>query len=121
MSTSRLRSLFCIFLLLVAAASAQSPVADELTKVRKENQQLREENQRLRQLLIQRQAPATVPLERAPAAAPSSASSPQSQALTHWMTTSSSKRHNSRCRFYRTSNGRACGPNDGIACKICGG
>lgn len=30
------------------------------------------------------------------------------------------KRHNSNCRYYN-SKGRACGPNDGVACKICGG
>jgi hypothetical protein len=32
---------------------------------------------------------------------------------------STGKRHNSRCRYYGT--GRACGPSDGVACKICGG
>lgn len=32
---------------------------------------------------------------------------------------SAGKRHNSGCRYY--GSGRACGPTDGIACKICGG
>lgn len=32
---------------------------------------------------------------------------------------STGKRHNSSCRYYGT--GRACGPTEGIACKICGG
>lgn len=39
----------------------------------------------------------------------------------YWLTTSSGIRHNSRCRHYKNSNGRSCGPNDGKACKICGG
>jgi hypothetical protein len=39
----------------------------------------------------------------------------------YWLTTSSSKRHNSKCRYYKTSKGRPCGPNDGTACKVCGG
>lgn len=33
---------------------------------------------------------------------------------------STGKRHNSRCRYF-SSAGRACGPSDGVACKICGG
>lgn len=32
---------------------------------------------------------------------------------------STGKRHNSRCRYF--GSGRAAGPNDGVACKICGG
>jgi len=32
---------------------------------------------------------------------------------------STGKRHNSGCRYYGV--GRACGPSEGIACKICGG
>lgn len=39
----------------------------------------------------------------------------------HWLTTSSRKRHNERCRYYKTGNGRPCGPDEGIPCKICGG
>jgi hypothetical protein len=32
---------------------------------------------------------------------------------------STGKRHNAGCRYF--SSGRACGPSDGTACKICGG
>ena len=39
----------------------------------------------------------------------------------YWLTASSSKRHNSTCRYYQKTKGRACGKTDGIACKICGG
>ena len=54
-------------------------------------------------------------------------SSPQPEevkkaALTHWLNTKTSKRHNRTCRYYgSTKDGRACGATDGVACKICGG
>jgi hypothetical protein len=41
--------------------------------------------------------------------------------LTHWFTTSSGKRHNSHCRYFKTTEGRLCGPDEGKACKLCGG
>jgi hypothetical protein len=41
--------------------------------------------------------------------------------LTHWFTTSSGKRHNGRCRYFKTTEGRLCGPEEGKACKLCGG
>ena len=39
----------------------------------------------------------------------------------YWMTTSSHKRHNQKCRFYKNSKGRICQPDEGIPCKVCGG
>lgn len=40
----------------------------------------------------------------------------------YWINSSSGKRHNKSCRWYgNTKNGRACGPNDGSPCGICGG
>ena len=39
----------------------------------------------------------------------------------YWITTRSGVRHNSSCRYYHNSNGRPCGPNEGRACRICGG
>jgi len=38
-----------------------------------------------------------------------------------WLTIKSGIRHNSSCRYYQNSKGRPCGPNEGRACKICGG
>lgn len=38
----------------------------------------------------------------------------------YWITTSG-KRHNKSCRYYKTAKGRFCGPADGSACGICGG
>lgn len=40
---------------------------------------------------------------------------------THWLTTSSGIRHNQDCRWYKKSKGQPCGPNEGRACKVCGG
>lgn len=41
--------------------------------------------------------------------------------LKHWMTNSSRKRHNEKCRYYKTGDGRPCGPDEGVPCKVCGG
>jgi len=41
---------------------------------------------------------------------------------TYWITRSSHKRHNSNCRWYKNSKGYCTdNPNEGVACKICGG
>ena len=54
--------------------------------------------------------------------APASASPVEQEAeQRYWITTKSRVRHNSSCRYYENSNGRPCGPNEGRACKICGG
>jgi len=41
-------------------------------------------------------------------------------ALTHWLSLGG-KRHNSSCRHFKKPAGQPCGPNDGIACTLCGG
>ena len=38
----------------------------------------------------------------------------------YWLS-STGKRHNSSCRYYKSSKGRPCGATDGVACKTCGG
>lgn len=38
----------------------------------------------------------------------------------YWLS-STGKRHNSSCRYYKSSKGRPCGAKDGVACKTCGG
>jgi hypothetical protein len=118
--------------LLVASLSmlsfgyAQSTETDPV-KLNQQIEQLRRENQVLRSLLTQAQAQApaaNIPAPRAPAtvqAASTVAPSSQPQELTHWLTTSSNKRHNSHCRWYKVSNGRPCRADEGIPCKICGG
>lgn len=39
----------------------------------------------------------------------------------YWLTSSSKKRHNKNCQYYKNSKGRFCKPDEGIACKVCGG
>jgi hypothetical protein len=42
--------------------------------------------------------------------------------LIHWLNTKSGVRHSSSCRYYKnTSKGKSCKPDQGRACKICGG
>jgi len=105
----------------IPAFSAESATVPELQqqiqKLKAENEALKKENQALRKQMLERQS----------SAAPSTVASPSVQKPTtasaekHWITNSSSKRHNSACRYYMNSKGRFCGPNEGIACKICGG
>lgn len=49
-------------------------------------------------------------------------SSHNPEECTYWITKSSRKRHNQRCRYYKNSKGYCTeNPEEGIACKICGG
>jgi len=42
--------------------------------------------------------------------------------VTHWLNPGSGIRHNRKCYLFGKSKaGRACGPGDGRACKVCGG
>jgi len=42
--------------------------------------------------------------------------------VSYWLNTSSGIRHNRKChQFGKTKSGRACGTQDGRACKVCGG
>ena len=78
------------------------------------------ENKKLKRMLAdnaQKKTPQQTTSRQSAKPAPASTSNK----LTHWITNSSSKRHNSRCRYFKNSRGRMCDPNAGIACKICGG
>jgi hypothetical protein len=113
--------------LALAADAVQS--AEETTALRKqiatlkaENESLKKENERLKQMLAQTREPKSViptPLGSDSTSLQNSSATPK--ATGYWMTTTSSKRHNSSCRYYMNSKGHPCGPNEGIACKICGG
>lgn len=79
--------------------------------------QLQQENESLR-----RQAVTATPTSRPPSGAQSltpQGSTPQPASGASHTISSTGKRHNSGCRYFGV--GRACGPTDGIACKICGG
>jgi Tfp pilus assembly protein PilV len=120
--------LIAVFVLVTALLSplvclAQSPETDP-AKLNQQIEQLRRENQLLRSLLTQPQAPAANPAQPTSATAQATstvAPAGQQQELTHWLTLSSNKRHNSSCRWFKTSKGRPCRADEGIPCKICGG
>ena len=111
------------------APSAPQSIESEIKALRQEVARLREENQILRRLLAETSTGNTtgqsgIPSQRAdvpPTINPPAAASGNQQETGYWMTTSSHKRHNSKCRYYKASNGRTCGPDEGIPCKICGG
>jgi hypothetical protein len=98
----------------------------QIQQLKEENARLRSENQTLRSLLVNQPQTGTAaspqPVVTGGSApnAPGTAVSAQ-QETGYWLTTSSSKRHNRNCRYYKNSNGRFCRPDEGIACKICGG
>jgi hypothetical protein len=101
-----------------------SRLLDENTRLKNENAQLRKENQQLRRLLAERAGadrgagPANPPT----AAVPTNAAIPGVEStLTYWISTSNRQRHNSRCRYFKTTEGRLGGPDEGKACKLCGG
>jgi regulator of replication initiation timing len=89
----------------------------EIETLKAENEVLKKENQSFRRIIEAGQKQSTV----APAPTNAVPSQTSQKGTGYWMTTSSRKRHNSSCRLYMTSHGKACGPADGIACKICGG
>lgn len=39
----------------------------------------------------------------------------------YWLTIKSGIRHNTKCRYYKNSQGKPCAKDEGRACKICGG
>ena len=103
----------------------------ELQKVnahlKAENDALKQEIQNLRKLLA---TGSTSPIETntepkiSPAKEPVSSESASSETAIStgfWLTTSSKRRHNNSCKYYKSSKGSECGPNDGSPCKSCGG
>ena len=117
-----------------AAPRKDSDVAklkQDIEQLKAENAKLREENRLLRQLVanaapteatVNRQPQAPDQTQPAPDKTVKAAAGPADEVDTgYWLTTSSHKRHNKTCRFYKTSRGRPCKPDEGIPCKICGG
>ena|ERR1035441_1735055 len=134
-----MKSASCVVFLLIGLLFVQSVYSADATNsvtelqqqvqnLKTENEALKQENQVLRKLVFEKQSPAQTTAQPQPTATPKApstslqqpASSPTA-AQGYWMTTSSGKRHNSSCRYYGTTKGRACGPNDGTPCKVCGG
>ena len=82
-------------------------------------EKLREENAMLRRKTGQG-SPTIQPLTGGGNAGIQPAESNSVEGGGYWLS-STGKRHNSRCRYYKKSKGRPCGPSEGVACKICGG
>jgi regulator of replication initiation timing len=101
-------------------ASDATVIITDCDKLERENKLLRQENQKLRRLLSSRSTSGTSTRETTTPPR-SSVTGSQGQTQTHWMTSSSKKRHNSSCRYFKNSRGRMCGSGEGIACKICDG
>src|SRR5664280_931320 len=101
------------------ASSDVATLQKEVEKLKAENEALRRENQTLHRAL----AAKTQQLSNSVTTFPkvSATLAPTQQQGGYWLTISSGVRHNSSCRYYMNSKGRQCGPNEGRACKICGG
>jgi regulator of replication initiation timing len=97
---------------------------DEHSKLKEENAQLRKENQQLRRLLADTGVPGGAASASSNAVSVVQVNQPNTETetqLTQWFTTATGKRHNSHCRYFKTTEGRRCGPDEGKACKLCGG
>ncbi len=95
---------------------------EEVKKLQAENEFLKQEIQNLRTQLAQlptQVTPSQTPTPEIQRTTPNQTE--EKQVTEYWLTSSSRKRHNSSCRYYQSSNGKPCGPEDGIPCKICGG
>ena len=111
-----------LLLALAAASILAFPVAadskdDEIAKLKNEVALLRAETQELRKMLALSIPPPA--RTNTPGAAATTAARAAGQ--THWLTESSLIRHNNSCQYYQKSIGRACAPNEGTACRFCGG
>jgi hypothetical protein len=103
---------------------------EQIKKQTAEIESLRKENQSLRQQLMEKSSrPDNVAVQPAPQLysdndgariIPQNNQKTEPAAGGYWLS-NTGKRHNSRCRYFRNCNGRPCGKNDGVACKICGG
>jgi hypothetical protein len=96
----------------------------ENAKPKEDIAQLRKESQQLRRLLAQKGEPsgATGASSNAVGGAATNHSRAAAEIqLTHWFTLSKGKRHNSQCRYFKTTEGQLCGPDGGKPSKLCGG
>jgi len=101
-----------------------SQLREENARLTEENAQLRRENQQLRRLLADKVEGGVpiIPATNSVGALQTDQAKAQAQSrLTHWFSTSSGQRHNSRCRYFKTTEGRLCGPDEGKRCDLCGG
>lgn len=88
----------------------------------KENETLRRENQKLRRELVrQKEGEPVIDMSGKHVDQKKSEQSDRIVDDGGWWLSSTGKRHNSKCRYYKTGKGRPCEKADGTACKKCGG
>lgn len=105
-----------------AASDSIAIIADEVTRLRHEVNMLKDEVARLRRLLSgapEGAADTLLPVDDKPKTV-SSQPATTAKETGYWLSTGG-VRHNTKCRYYKLSAGRPCGPNEGKACKKCGG
>ena len=106
------------------AKSAQATGSDENVEkdLGKENDALRKENQKLRRELVRQKVGEPV-IDMTSAVKKIDKEEPQEKIIDDggWWLSSQGKRHNSKCRYYKTGKGRSCGSGEGTPCKKCGG
>ena len=123
--------LIALFLVCMAGLSRASTnevrsVEDRsYTELRAENEALRKENQMLRRELVrQRGGAPVIDLDKAQEPKEVEGAAVNGKATDdggYWLANKSMKRHNSKCRYYKMGKGRPCKPDEGTACKKCGG
>lgn len=110
-----------------AAASPSVPFAQTVENgfekdLNKENETLRRENQKLRRELVRQKE--GEPIIDMSVKHVDQVKSERCNRIVDdggWWLSSTGKRHNSKCRYYKTGKGRPCEKADGTACKKCGG
>jgi len=107
--------------MLATPAPATVPATNRVTVVIKEEttetELLRAECRELRKML----ALAIPPPARTNTPGAAATTAARTAGQTHWLTEASLIRHNNACQYYQKSTGRACKPNEGTACRFCGG
>jgi len=96
----------------------------QTTKLEKDVENLKREMHQLRRLLAGKKvsdSPVSPGIAKQVEKPSQSIETESADCDTCYWCTKSGKRHNSNCKYYKTTKGRPCGPDDGVACKLCGG
>jgi septal ring factor EnvC (AmiA/AmiB activator) len=86
--------------------------------LRSDNAALREQ---LANVVAKKMAPAVDAARAREVRALSATPATQPDSVMAYWISGTGKRHNKNCRYFGTGKGHACGPSEGVACKICGG